>query len=341
MGRDALYAALRKVEPLLGERPERRYLRIDAGERLQLSATDRDQLVTAELTADVDRPGTVIAYGLFLIEFVHRAPEGKIVLRCTGSELRVEAPEAYIALSTFPNDVWPRLDHLQEDGVTWTAEALLQLKRVLHAVSPDAARPVLTGVGFGDGWAAATDSYRLAAVRLDLPEDANVIIPGQALEHVLRLSGGSSVLVRFAEQRVSFIVGGVTLTTTLLSGPFPDWRQAVPDPQPKAIRADRRDLLAALERIAFLAQREERCALHIEPDAAGLRIKARLPDIGHQEERIAGENTVGNVCLQARHLRSLLEQLTMDSVKLSMDEPLRPAVVREDGFVALLMPIRV
>lgn len=329
------------MEPLLGDRPERRYLRVDAGNTLAVSATDRDELVTAELPADVTQTGAVIAYGRFLIEFVRHAPEGKVILRSVGSELRAEAGEAYIGLACFPLDIWPQFKHLDGDGVTWTADALHRLRRILHAVSQDSARPMLQGVCFEDGWAAATDSYQLAAVSLELPEaTTNVVIPGAALEHVMRLSGEQGIRVRFAERQVSFSCEGASLTTTLLAGSFPAWREVVPEAQEKAIRADRRELLDALERIAFLAQRDDRCALHIYQDDAGLRLEARLADIGHQEEHIVGENTVGDVCLQARHLRSLLEQLEAPSVTLSMSGPLAAAVAREDGFIGLLMPIR-
>jgi DNA polymerase-3 subunit beta len=340
VGRDELYAALRKVEPLLGDRPERRYLRVDADGVVALSTTDRDQLITARLTADVAQPGSVVAYGRFLIEFVRHAPQGKVVLRSVDGQLQAEAGGAQISLATFDPGLWLQLDHVEGDGVTWTAATFQQLGRILHAVSRDDARPLLEGVCFRGGWAAATDSYQLAAVKLELPADTDAVISGSALENVLRIGGDDDVAVRFTRNRVSFDTGDASVTSTLLAGQFPEWASVIPEPQGKVIRTDRRELLEALERLSFLALKDDRCCIHIHPDGAGLRIDAKLAEIGHQEDHIPGENTVGDVCLQLRHLKGLLEQLTDDSVTFDMGGRLAAAVVREEGYVGLLMPIR-
>jgi DNA polymerase-3 subunit beta len=338
--RDDLYAALRKVEPLLGDKPERRYLRVDADDGLRLSTTDREQLITASLNAEVAQPGSVVAYGRFLIEFVRHAPAGKVVLRSEGRELHAEAGGAQIELATFDEELWPQFEHVEGDGVTWTAPTFQQLGRVLHAVSRDDARPILQGVCFRAGWAAATDSYQLASVKLELPEDTDVVIPGAALENVLRVSGDHDVTVRFAQNRVSFVLGDATITSTLLAGQFPQWTSVIPEPQGSVIRANRHALLEALERLTFLALKDDRSCVHIHPDAGGLRIDARLAEVGHQEDRISGENTVGDVCLQVRHLKGLLEQLSGEDVTFDMAGPLKAAVAREDGYTGLLMPIR-
>lgn len=338
--RDELYAALRKVEPLLGDRPDRRYLRVEADDGLTVSTTDREQLITARLDAEVAQPGVVVAYGRFLIEFVRRAPEGEVVLRSQGGELRAEAGGAQIELATFDEGLWLQFEHLEEDGVTWTAATVQQLGRILHAVSRDDARPLLQGVCFREGWAAATDSYQLAAVKLELPAETDVVIPGTALENVLRLADDHDVTVRFAQNRVSFVLGNATVSCTLLAGPFPQWRLAIPGPHGNGIRANRHELLEALERLSFLALKDDRSCVHVHPDAGGLRIDARLAEVGHQEDRIPGENTVGDVCLQVRHLKDLLEQLTGEDVTFDMAGRLKAAVAREDGYVGLLMPIR-
>jgi len=263
-----------------------------------------------------------------------------VVLRSADGELRAEAGGAEIGLATFDSELWPKFDHVHGDGPTWTAATFQQLGRILHAVSRDDARPMLQGVCFRDGWAAATDSYQLAAVKLELPQDTDAVIPGSALESVLRLGGENDVAVRFAQNRVSFVLDDASVTSTLLVGQFPLWTSAIPAPQGHIIRTDRRGLLEALERIAFLVLKDDRCRVHIHPDSGGLRVDAKLAEVGHQEDHLPGENSVGDVCLQLRHLKSLLEQLSGDYVTFDMASPLTAAVAREDGYIGLLMPIR-
>lgn len=315
-------------------------MRVDADNGLALSTSDRDLMITARLAADVAQSGSIIAYGRFLIEFVRHAPQGKVVMRWENGELRAEAGGAQIGLATFDAQMWPQFDHLTGDGVTWPADIWPQLERVFHAVSKDDARPLLQGVCFRDGWAAATDSYQLAAVELELLPNTDAVIPGAALEHVLRLGGESDVAVNFGENRVSFFFGDTSLTSALLAGSFPDWTSVIPKPQSKIVRADRHMLLETIERIAFLALKDDRCAIHIHADPGGLRVDAKLAEIGHQEDYLPGLNTVGDVCLQLRHLKSLLEQLRGDDITLDMAGPLAAAVAREPGYLGLLMPIK-
>ena len=338
--RDELYAALRKVEPLLGDRPERRLLRVDVDDRLNLSTTDRDQLITAGVRADIVSKGTAVGYGRFLIEFVRRAPDGRVVLWSEDGELFAEDGGSKTKLATFEDDLWPQIGHVDGDPVVWESHALKQLSRVLHAVSKDDARPILQGIGFAGGWAAATDSYRLAAARVELPRHVQVVIPGSAVENALRLAEGRDMTVRFSQNQVSFYVADATVTCSLLAGDFPDWRSVIPETGSKEVRADRQELLNALERLSYLAQRDDRSCIQIHPEPEGLRIDARLADIGYQEDRIPGENTVGDVSLQFHHLKDLLGQLTLATVTLEMAGSLAPAVVREEGFIGLLMPIR-
>jgi DNA polymerase-3 subunit beta len=315
-------------------------LRVEADGDLRLSTTDQEQLITAGLDAEVAQPGVVVAYGRFLIEFVRHAPKGKVVLRTETGELHAEAGGAQIELATFDEGLWPRFEHVQDRGVTWSAATFQQLGRVVHAISRDDARPQLQGVCFREGWAAATDSYQLAAVRLELPEDTDAVIPGSALENVLRLAGDHDVTVCFAHNRVSFVLGRATVSSTLLGGQYPDWRLAIPQSHGTVIRANRQGLLDALERLTFLALKDDRSCVQIHSDVGGLRIDARLAEVGHQEDHIPGENTVGDVCLQVRHLKNLLEHLGGDDVTFDMAGPLSAAVAREDGFLGLLMPIR-
>ena len=84
----------------------------------------------------------------------------------------------------------------------------------------------------------ATDSYRLA-VR-DLPgtavlgEGQKVLVPSRALAELQRLVGaGGEVTLRLGERDATFEVGGARLTTRLIEGEFPNYRQLIPPQLPE------------------------------------------------------------------------------------------------------------
>jgi DNA polymerase III subunit beta len=83
----------------------------------------------------------------------------------------------------------------------------------------------------------ATDSYRLA-VR-DLPQSSmlesgqKVLIPGRALNEVQRLLGGSEELKgRFGTREAVFESGSTRLTTRLIEGDYPNYRNLLPTAAP-------------------------------------------------------------------------------------------------------------
>ncbi|HRE01571.1 MAG TPA: DNA polymerase III subunit beta, partial [Ilumatobacteraceae bacterium] len=125
------------------------------------------------------------------------------------------------------------------------------LRQVVRAASTDEARPVLTGVllaAEADGLRmVATDSYRLA-VR-DLPgasvlgTDQKVLVPGRALNELARLVGNAPELtLRLGEREATFEVGAVRLTTRLIEGEFPNYRQLIPASYPNKLTVSREAL---------------------------------------------------------------------------------------------------
>ena len=107
--------------------------------------------------------------------------------------------------------------------------------QVARAASRDEARPVLTGVLLEISRKGvvlvATDSYRLAVRDLVATADgeAKAIVPERALTEAGRAAtdrGGRGVRQRLAD-RVQ--VGTLTLTSRLIEGEFPNYRQLLPE----------------------------------------------------------------------------------------------------------------
>ena len=112
------------------------------------------------------------------------------------------------------------------------AEAVSQVGR---AASRDEARPVLTGVLVEisrEGCVlVATDSYRLAVRELVATADgeAKAIVPERALAEAGRAAAADEkgmVEISVDDAQVSFKAGGLTLTSRLIEGEFPNYRAA-------------------------------------------------------------------------------------------------------------------
>jgi DNA polymerase III sliding clamp (beta) subunit (PCNA family) len=90
-------------------------------------------------------------------------------------------------------------------------------------VSTDASRPWTTGVWIGPGdWVYATNNTCLARVRNPARVEHGVILPGFALDELIRL-GVEPEAATLGERSVTFLLpGGAWLRTSLVEGEWPD-----------------------------------------------------------------------------------------------------------------------
>src|ERR1700709_2573689 len=130
-------------------------------------------------------------------------------------------------------------------------------------------RPVLTGVfvpaAGSEMTMVATDSYRLAVKRTELESelggeiDAN--IPARALRELGRIlssEGVDEATVSLLPNQAIFKAGAITLTTRLIEGQFPNFRQLLPESYEHDVRLPRGECLAVAPPLSQPAQRDRR-----------------------------------------------------------------------------------
>ena len=197
-----------------------------------------------------------------------------------------------------PVDDFPALSDPSGDQVTVaTADLAAGLKQVVRAASGDDARPILTGVLMSaeDGGLrlVATDSYRLAVRDLPeatvLSEGQKVLVPSRALDELSRVLGDSEeVNVRLGEREVSFDVsiedGAVQVTTRLIEGEFPNYRQLIPSSYPNQLTIGREPLLEAVRRVKLMAR--DTTPLRITQKSDSVELMAVTQDVGQAHEEV-------------------------------------------------------
>ena len=194
----------------------------------------------------------------------------------------------------------------------------------------------------------ATDSYRLSvkepALGRDVARDLEVNVPARALQELTRIAAGADELeVWSLDTQVIFRVGGVTLSSRLVEGRFPNYRQLLPETYEHELRVNRLELLEVVRRIGLLAQKN--APLKLSFSDGTLEVSAQTPDIGRASEALPvpfkGEPL--EIGFNPDFLRDGLESAEGDEVTLKLISPLRPGLLQsgEEGrFTYLVMPIR-
>ena len=257
-------------------------------------------------------------------------------------------------MRVLPPEEFLRLPQPSGDAVTLAASDFADaLRQVVPAASRDEARPILTGVLMaaeaGGLRLVATDSYRLAVRDLPgtsvLQEGQTVLVPSRALAELNRVvSGAEQVTLRLASAEASFEVGESRLTTRLIEGDFPNYRQLIPQSYPNRLIVGKEPFLNAIRRVKLLAKDATPVRLTLRPD--GLELVAVTQDVGQAREDLEAkyEGTEMVVAFNPEFLIDGVEAITGDEVQLETLDALKPATVRSTenpNFLYLLMPVRV
>jgi DNA polymerase-3 subunit beta len=335
-------------------------VRIDAGEvTVEMLATDMEVGLRLTLAADVQRPGTVVLPARLMLD-VARALSGSTVsleLRDATHDVEIVCGPTTFHLRTLRTDDFPLLPdaHGDDSAVSVPAQAFVDtVAKVARSASRDETRPILTGILVSASGSelrmVATDSYRLSVKQTALeapltqPFEANV--PARALQELARIAGAvqaQTLTVSPRQNQIVFALDGVVLSSRLIDGQFPNYRQLLPETSEHELRVAREELTDVVRRISLLAQKNAPVRLSFAPGE--LTVSARTPDVGEASEAlpVPFQGEPFDIGFNPEFLRDGLESVESEDLVLKLTSPLRPGLIESadgSGFVYLVMPIR-
>lgn len=325
---------------------------------LVVTGSDLDLTIRSSTTVSVEEPGVAVLPARLTVDIVRSLDSGAVEIEIAGDEAKISGGRSQFSVRTLPADDFPQLPEPTGEQVTVAASDLANgLRQVVMAASSDDARPILTGVLMSaeDGGLrlVATDSYRLAVRDLPeatvLSEGQKVLVPSRALGELVRVLGDTdTVVVRLGEREVTFDVptedGEIQVTTRLIEGDFPNYRQLIPSLYPNRLVVGREPLLEAVRRVKLMAREAAPLRMTLRSDS--LELMAVTQDVGqaHEEVDAKFDGDELTVAFNPDYLIDGIEAAPGDEVVLETLDALKPAVLRStenDGFLYLLMPVRV
>jgi DNA polymerase-3 subunit beta len=370
--RDSLVEVLATAGRAVGTRSSSQVvlsgLRIESvGNHLSVVGTDLDLTVHVSTEAIGITDGVCVAPAKLLADIVRSLEPGAVTIEAEGEKVEIGAARSRFSLRTFPVNDFPTLPEPPDPATFLPTTGLASaLHQVVRAASGDDARPLLTGVLIapeGNGVRlVATDSYRLA-LRDIAGSDAfsgtsQILVPARALAELQRLSAlgsaaksegadgeGSVVGLSIGEHDVTFTAGDVKVSTRLLDGTYPDYRQLIPAEYPNRLHVGKDSLLDALRRVRLLV-RDNTTPVRLSMRHGGVDLTVVSQEVGDASETVdadfEGEDLT--IAFNPTYLIDGVEAVAGDEVLLETVDATKPATVRaaeETDFRYLLMPVRV
>jgi DNA polymerase-3 subunit beta len=327
------------------------------GNRLLVAATNLEIAATYYIGAKVAKQGSVTLPARLISEFVSSLPKGQVELTSKGAHVTVSSGSYTSVINGVDAEDFPELPAINEkESVSYTinpADFKEAVSQTVVTASSDATRPVLTGVywhSFDDSlYLAATDGYRLSERRLmKTKSEIAAIVPASSLQEVLRMLHDSveSVEVLFDDTQVRFRVGDAEITSRLIDGNYPDYRQLIPKESETVITL-KGDEFSRIVKVAGLFARDTGGSVTLNADAEKneLEIHSIASEIGENTSSAKAEvTTSGTITLNSRYIGEALSAVSAGQIIFRFSGKLSPCVITSDdkdpNYIHIIMPLK-
>lgn len=333
-------------------------------QQVTLVGFDETLGIQTTFAAQVDESGALTLPAKLLGDIVSRLPnedldisedddEPVITLSCSAGRYQVRGLSA---------EDYPNLPEVASaEPVKISADALIEgLRGALFATSTDETKQVLTGVHLtADNESlefAATDGHRLAIVQTVDETGAaglqtTVTIPSKALRELERIlqayPSSEPVALQLDQTQAVFDLGQQRITSRLLEGQYPNYRQLLPKQFERQLTIDRKQFISSLERIAVMAdQRNNIVKLSIDSENQSLALSVEAQEVGSGLETLPAQVTGESleIAFNVRYLLDGLKALPSAEIQIQCNTATSPSVLTPLGgtkITYLVMPVQI
>ena len=327
--------------------------------KIKLSATDLEVAVTVRTIGKIEEEGQLTVPARLLTDFISNNNDESIELSTPKENVlhlkseRYEANISGISAEEFPTVPELPKDHFCSIKIADFADAL---KKVLIAPANDNTRPVLAGIYFQFSnkilTLAATDSYRLAEIKIDLEEELEekkFIVPARTMAEVLRLISGSdlseNIFISSTENQIVFKIGETAIVSRLIEGAYPNYAQIIPANTKIKIHVDHKELLNAVKMTSFFAKNSAN-NIRIKTEENSLVISSVASETGDSQSKIQASIDGGEISIafNARYVLDVLQVLGDQKIRFELNDSMSSGVIRgekDSSFIYIVMPLNI
>jgi DNA polymerase III subunit beta len=355
--KEALLAAERFTGKQLSL-PVLKFVLLVAGERsLKIRATNLDIGIEIEVPAKIQKEGVMAVPADILGNFLSNLPSEKnVTIEQVNQNLTLSGASFSTLIKGTGYEDFPTLPFVTKGvSVEIDAKALLSgFRSTMFAVSTSDIKPEFASVYcYSDDHMlvfVGTDSSRLSEKKIPFKkslEQISILIPGKnvaelvrALEHI-----DGKVEMKVAKNQISLFTEGLQITSRLIDGTFPDYKQIIPKQYSTEAIVLRQDLLDRLKLTTVFSGKLQQIRLKIHPAEKLIEVESRSEDIGetsHQMEATLKGDSV-ELLLNQRYLIDMISITQSDSINLLAAGSGKPLVMKGVGdstFTYLVMPMK-
>ncbi len=356
---DKLKEAVNKAEKIVGKNSTLESLKsilfVASGSSLKLRSTNLSLGLEIEIPAKIIEEGEVFVAGDVINNTLMNINSDKVIrLEKQNENLYLNNKKSNILIKSLSSEDFPTIPSVEGSSFEIETEKFIEgIKAVFYSSAINDIKPEIASVYIYSNdnnlVFVATDSFRLAEKSIktkNLKDVEGLIIPYKNILEIIKLLSDirGDMKVYYNKNQISFVLPGFYLTSRLINGAFPDYRQIVPKEYKTRAIIIKKDLIDAIRLSNIFSDKFNQVKLVVDPKAKKLEVYAVNKDVGENKTLVDGalEGNAIEMNLNHKYILDCFQSISEDSVVLEMNETNRPIVVRGNGdksFIYLIMPM--
>jgi len=326
-----------------------------SGKFLKLRSTNLSLGIEVEIPAKIEKEGVVAVSGSVLSGiFSNVFSNESVSLEDINGNLVIQTKKSKIKLKGQPHDDFPTIPKV--DGVNFEIESkklIDGIRSVYYSSSVSDIKPEISSVYMYTNEDSlvfvSTDSFRLAEKKIKIkkmPEIQGILIPFKNISEIIRVFGESpsTIKVCFNKNQISFSSDDVYLTSRVIDGVFPDYRQIVPKTSATNAIVLKQDLLNALKLSNVFSDKFNQVNVKISQKEKVFELSAVNNDVGENKTYVDAAITGESIELgfNYKYFLDCFQSIATDSVSVKFSGPASPITISPVGdtsFLYLIMPM--
>lgn len=330
-------------------------LLIAEGKFLKLKAVNLSLGVEIEVSAQIESEGILAVPGGVLNNVFSNFPlNEKVTLEEVDGNLLIKTSRSKIRLKCIPYGDFPSIPVVSGSSFKIQSKKLIDgIKSVYYASAVTDVKPEISSVYmYGDDENlvfVSTDSFRLAEKKVkvkNLIEIEGILIPFKNVVEILKVFGDvdDDIEVCFDKNQISFSTFDIYLTSRVIDGVFPDYRQIIPKEFKTEAVVLKKDLLNALKISNIFSDKFNQLDMSVKMSDKVLELSSVNNDIGDNKTRLAAtlEGEDVDLGFNYKYFLDCISSVHTDSLTVLLNDSSRPMVVKpvsDRTFTYLIMPM--
>ena len=334
-------------------------------DNVKLSTTDLELGISTILDADIKKEGKVTVDAKTLAEFVNSLSPGKLTLELKEKILEVKNKLNSAEFNIINAEEFPPLP--QPKGrpsfKVKTHPFAKAINQVVFSAASDDSRPVLTGILFEATSSklsmVGVDGFRLSkkviGIKRSGSKEFSHIVPARALQELSRISHEegedddiTEVYLLGEKNQMIFKVEGSELSTRLIEGEFPDYKQIIPKEIKYGFSVEKEAFAKTVKIVSIFARAAvgNKSVFELIPQKNTLKLSAQVADVGENESSIEVHDVKGDgikTAYNTKFLSDMVNAIEGEEITFETNGVTAPGVFKDKedkDFLHIIMPMR-